>query len=281
MEPKPVTTDPDEQELLKEMGIPLTDPNAETVTPETPETPDETPEVADEPISEPADETPEVAADQPAEDEVVPETKPATVSGSSVDEPVPAVVQAPVADPDLAQLEQLETILLAEDADPFTVEYRRAQIAHNKLSAHIANRPAREYVAQQQETAKANAYWKGFEKTTGIAEGQKVWNDCVAVFQKRGFQGDALHAAATGMFEAKVEGLKGTTPTPVPTPTPKVATLVPPKAVAKTPITPKGAVVVPPTAAPVPPAPKSMTDEEELVAYQRKHVPGGLRALVR
>lgn len=289
--------DEDQKELLASLAIPLTDPAAkadvdETATPEPEETPDgkdDKPEAvraaAPEDAADVGDGEPAAAeADGGAEGTV------AGDGGSDGVEPVPAEVPAtpakqpavtkpaePEPSPAARRLAEVEAQILADDYDPYSQDGRRLQLEHNRLAAEVVAEPL------LLEKRVADAYRPYLAQYPGIEQSQMA-----AVFDKHvkayagKYTGDALSAAATVAMEMELaqiaNGQKGAAARAA-APGKQGAKVAAP--VAKTPITPKGAIVAPPKSTPTPAAPRrELSDEEELVNFQRQNFPGGLRRTI-
>lgn len=295
--PKPITTDADEAELLKEMDIPLVKPaDPEDVAPaeptepapeektDEPTEPVESEETAPEekaadPAEVPTDEGGEPAADRgtDAPTDVRDEVPPATAAVM----PPAQAAQAPAAQPTALQqqLEAIEAKIMADDFDPYSKDGKQLQLQHNRLAGMVAAEPL--YAARAEQSA-----WQHYTadpQYAGIAQAkmEEVFKKHLAVYEKRGFKGDLIGAAATVAMEFELQqianGLKGQRARTTTAPAPSTPNRPAPQA--KTPITPTGARVAPPSAKHVPPQPKAKSDEEELLENVRK-VPGGLKSLI-
>lgn len=234
------------------------------------------------------DDSPAVAEHEGEEEAKAPET-PAPV----VKAPEPKV-EAPAPDPQaeqraakaqadyakyLADREALEKKFADESFDPVDDGALAARVAINGQkyleagwkALHEAQLETRETLKQRQELESQEAFWADWAKSNAEvgAAGRKLWDDAVKAAEQKGYTGEAQRAAATVMWEGKVELAKAQKKTAAPAKpaaAPVAGKPVAPKpGLPKTPpITKGGGKVAPGTASHRPPVP-AKDPEDELV----------------
>ncbi len=280
-EAKPITSDPDEQELLKSMDIPLTDPAAKAED-------EPTPAAEPEKVDPPAEETPakvegEESTETPAETPADPPAEPA--AAAPVEPETPAKPAESVAQPTRQPI-QIQPDAILNQLDSAIEKVKTSDILEEwekdaKLAELMVKREEHVDRLTQRQTSAIDQAWGQAEKVYGLPRAQlePLTNQVRQELWNRGYRGDALEGAGAIMLEqrAALERAKAPAIPAAAKPTPAK----PAPASAPTPITAAGARIAPPSATAVPAKPRPKTDEEELVEFQRKHVPGGIRALVR
>ncbi len=275
-ETKPITDDPDEQELLTSMGIPLTDPNPKTDEDDTPVAAAETEDPAAKEEKEP--ETPAAEATTEEEQDPAPEAKnedaakekpdPEAKKPPTVEERKPPAQPHP--DPLDAQIAALEATIQSDEFDPYSAEGKQAQIQHNRLCAKAEVRDE----ARRQAEVDATFEYARSEYKVEPDRAKNIWKEEYAKAEAKYQDPKVANAVATERWLDRLTAIKNGSKGPE-------AKDARPRATAPTPITAAGAKVAPPSRTGVPPAPRAKTDEEELVEHQRKYVPGGIKSLVR